>query len=605
MISPPPIPPPFKRHLYRREKLNTVMSGVIEKMWPNEYKAMALLKGAEEKLWDAAGFWLWEKHVLLTRKDADSMLDEEDEEILGEGAVSSSQKEALAHALNDFLTPAVAQAPNLLQTHLARMRGLAILGEYEEALHEFSAAWFLASSNIHVQEARKFIDPIISLNPSILPPPPLPQPLPSEDPAQIPNLSDLECHLCLNLLFDPVTTPCGHTWCRACLLQAIEHNGKKCPLCRTQLPSHSYFVKRSSNKVVEALARKLFDGVWKGREQATMEKMVGSWGAGALGADVVLRGLSPSGTAGRTIMKIPIFVCSLVFPGMTYGFHMFEPRYRVMLKRASETNRRFGICMPRVRPLPPSPTSGSPNPNDEFYDELVRSYEDYGTLVDIRMCEPLPRSDLVPTTEGPLPRYVVETYGMYRFRVLRRELDESGYHVAYVERVDDLEVDDVLAEEIERRATASVSSGQEQQPQQQQQHSNGHAHQNGNMPGYSTASSTLLTPNPTSSSSSSSAPTSSSDPHYDPIHLHRLVRRARLFIRNTYTALVPAARLQLERAFGPPPDDPADLSFWLANLLPVGMDVKYELLAVTSVEERLERVCAWIDGGTGGAGAAW
>lgn len=43
--------------------------------------------------------------------------------------------------------------------------------------------------------------------------------------------SDLECPLCLKLLWEPVTTPCGHTFCRPCFLRAIDH-GAKCPNCR-------------------------------------------------------------------------------------------------------------------------------------------------------------------------------------------------------------------------------------------------------------------------------------------------------------------------------------------------------------------------------------
>lgn len=34
---------------------------------------------------------------------------------------------------------------------------------------------------------------------------------------------DLDCTLCLKLLHQPITTPCGHSFCRACLLQALDH----------------------------------------------------------------------------------------------------------------------------------------------------------------------------------------------------------------------------------------------------------------------------------------------------------------------------------------------------------------------------------------------
>lgn len=34
---------------------------------------------------------------------------------------------------------------------------------------------------------------------------------------------DLDCTLCLKLLHQPLTTPCGHSFCRGCLLQALDH----------------------------------------------------------------------------------------------------------------------------------------------------------------------------------------------------------------------------------------------------------------------------------------------------------------------------------------------------------------------------------------------
>ena len=45
---------------------------------------------------------------------------------------------------------------------------------------------------------------------------------------------DLECHICAELFVDPVTTPCGHTFCAACLRRCVDHN-TRCPMCRTIL----------------------------------------------------------------------------------------------------------------------------------------------------------------------------------------------------------------------------------------------------------------------------------------------------------------------------------------------------------------------------------
>lgn len=33
---------------------------------------------------------------------------------------------------------------------------------------------------------------------------------------------DFDCTLCLKLLYEPITTPCGHSFCRACLFQSMD-----------------------------------------------------------------------------------------------------------------------------------------------------------------------------------------------------------------------------------------------------------------------------------------------------------------------------------------------------------------------------------------------
>lgn len=42
---------------------------------------------------------------------------------------------------------------------------------------------------------------------------------------------------------------------------------------------------------------------------------------------------------------IPIFVCTVAYPGMPCPLHVFEPRYRLMMRRCIETGtRKFGMC---------------------------------------------------------------------------------------------------------------------------------------------------------------------------------------------------------------------------------------------------------------------
>lgn len=42
---------------------------------------------------------------------------------------------------------------------------------------------------------------------------------------------------------------------------------------------------------------------------------------------------------------IPIFVCTVAYPGMPCPLHVFEPRYRLMMRRCVETGtKKFGMC---------------------------------------------------------------------------------------------------------------------------------------------------------------------------------------------------------------------------------------------------------------------
>ncbi|XP_043101908.1 E3 ubiquitin-protein ligase TRIM21-like isoform X2 [Puntigrus tetrazona] len=58
----------------------------------------------------------------------------------------------------------------------------------------------------------------------------------------------LQCPICKNLLTDPVSTTCGHTFCQGCLDKHIIMSEPQCPLCQEPLST-----KPSVNKAIEAL----------------------------------------------------------------------------------------------------------------------------------------------------------------------------------------------------------------------------------------------------------------------------------------------------------------------------------------------------------------
>uniref|UniRef100_A0A8C1LXA4 Uncharacterized protein n=1 Tax=Cyprinus carpio TaxID=7962 RepID=A0A8C1LXA4_CYPCA len=58
----------------------------------------------------------------------------------------------------------------------------------------------------------------------------------------------LQCPICKNLLTDPVSTTCGHTFCKGCLDKHISRSEPQCPLCQEPVTT-----KPSVNKAIEAL----------------------------------------------------------------------------------------------------------------------------------------------------------------------------------------------------------------------------------------------------------------------------------------------------------------------------------------------------------------
>ncbi|TFK75887.1 hypothetical protein BDN72DRAFT_756486 [Pluteus cervinus] len=199
-------------------------------------------------------------------------------------------------------------------------------------------------------------------------------------------LAELTCEICYTLLFQPVTTPCQHTFCAKCLQRSQDHS-RLCPLCRQPLPGYSYFQGHPCNKVILTLILKAFPTTYQERAEA----------------------IEAEERDAR--LDTPIFVCLLSFPGIPTYLHFYEPRYRLMLRRCLEMpNPSFGMIMN------PKPGAG-------------HAQAEYGTMLEIRRVE--------LTRDG---RSYVEAFGTYRFRILERgTLD--GYMVGRIERVDDFPED--------------------------------------------------------------------------------------------------------------------------------------------------------------------
>ncbi|KAK4541159.1 hypothetical protein LTR36_008233 [Oleoguttula mirabilis] len=220
---------------------------------------------------------------------------------------------------------------------------------------------------------------------------------------------EVDCQVCYNLMLDPVTTYCGHTLCRKCLARVLDHT-HHCPVCRRGMAIPPLQQTRSNVTLVKLLNGLCPDAV-AARAEAVFEEE----------------------REGTGDLDVPLFVCTLGFPNQLTFLRIFEPRYRLMIRRALEGNGEFGMLMYN-RYLEPQGDLGP-----------VHFYH-YGIMLRI-----LHTQTLADGTN------LVESRGMYRFRVKAHGV-RDGYGVGNVERFDDVP----LAEEerIEAEETSLPAAGE-------------------------------------------------------------------------------------------------------------------------------------------------
>jgi len=73
---------------------------------------------------------------------------------------------------------------------------------------------------------------------------------------------DFSCPVCTELLFKPVTTPCGHSFCKNCLDMSFSYK-RQCPMCREKLEFSSSQVK--PNVILASILEQNFTQVYKER----------------------------------------------------------------------------------------------------------------------------------------------------------------------------------------------------------------------------------------------------------------------------------------------------------------------------------------------------
>ncbi|KAH7380686.1 ATP-dependent protease-like protein [Pyrenochaeta sp. MPI-SDFR-AT-0127] len=319
---------------------------------------------------------------------------------------------------------------------------------------------------------------------------------------------ELDCLVCYNLMLDPTTTSCGHTFCRRCLGRVMDHSSI-CPFCRRGLHVPASLQNQSSNIILNSLLNGLCSDLVTARAAASKTEE----------------------QAGDDVLSTPLFICTLSLPSMPTFLHVFEPRYRLMMRRVIEGNRQFGMVMYNRTRAPQG-------------DLGATQFLEYGTLLEIVNYELL--------RDG---RSFIETRGVGRFKVKAHGMLD-GYNVSRIERVEDISL---AAEGIqEQRETTMARDFAE----------------------------VLIRQNP-------QIPLPA-DIAIETLSTQQLLDACTAFVREMREASAPWLRDRIIQVYGEPPEDPATFPYWFASVVPIVEEEKYVLLQTTRVRERLKIVYSWI-----------
>lgn len=345
--------------------------------------------------------------------------------------------------------------------------------------------------------------------------------------AQQATRAEMDCQVCYALYYDPITTSCGHTFCRNCLHRILDHS-RHCPICRRQLTINPLLNRAScpSNRSIT----KIMETYWAD--------------------DLEVRGeaLATEEASRLQDFDIPLFVCTLSFPMMPTFLHVFEPRYRLMIRRALDGDHTFGMVLPR---------RGSGN-GDAHFHEL-------GTLLRI-----------VNVQFYPDGRSLIETVGLSRFRVLRHGwLD--GYTVGKTERIDDMSLEEEEAVEAAEATPRTSPCPTEPSDDSPTSNDDSRSRKTGG------SNSPTLNPHP---------PTTAAD--LDAMSTQSLMEYSTSFVSRMREQSVPWLTERLLAIFGECPTDPAVFPWWFASVLPVKDIEKYRLIGTSSVRHRLKICASWI-----------
>eukprot|EP01065_Artemidia_motanka_P042452 TRINITY_DN5701_c0_g2_i1.p1 TRINITY_DN5701_c0_g2~~TRINITY_DN5701_c0_g2_i1.p1 ORF type:complete len:631 (+),score=162.92 TRINITY_DN5701_c0_g2_i1:56-1894(+) len=143
-----------------------------------------------------------------------------------------------------------------------------------------------------------------------------------------------ECPVCLELLWHPVCTPCGHHFCRGCLEVSLQRAGRRCPACRA--PCH-----------IDA--------------QTHPESTLASEAVQSLWPDAAAQRSSAPPLLPQPSVVLPVVVrAEVAFPGQPVRVRLLDSRYRTqLLQRLLSSGAGRFLLLPAPATPAALPTKGA------------------------------------------------------------------------------------------------------------------------------------------------------------------------------------------------------------------------------------------------------
>lgn len=196
----------------------------------------------------------------------------------------------------------------------------------------------------------------------------------------------LDCSICLSPLSDPITTQCGHTFCKECLIRTMtDLKTRSCPFCRYELSRIG-----KVNQIICGWVGRIYHNVSSDNYPISVMD---------------------------SQQHIPIIQVSsaVAFPSQHCLIHVTDDKNSLLQEMTTRPHQRhFAICV----------FTKDGNSTDLY---------DYGIMLQVNHVEHSP----------DIRHSVVQAIGLFRLKVDNLSLDEEGCYIGDVTRFDDCNINDV------------------------------------------------------------------------------------------------------------------------------------------------------------------